>query len=82
MFGLATAERRAAWGAIRDCGDLLRSPRFKTIAGGGMIHCGSVSGLSFGAMMEDAVGYTVLPMDMACAIVATLIKTDDQATCP
>ena len=50
--------------------------------GTGMIHCGSASGVSFGAMMEDAIGYSVLPMDMACAIVAALIETDDQATCP
>ncbi|PYF11127.1 Hint domain-containing protein [Rhodobacter viridis] len=48
--------------------------------GTGMIHCGSVAGLSFGAMRVDAIGYSALPMDMARAIVAQLIETDDQGS--
>ncbi|WP_444454259.1 Hint domain-containing protein [Rhodobacter capsulatus] len=48
--------------------------------GTGLIHCGSASGQSFGAMMDDPTSYIVLPMDMARAIVAQLIETDDQAS--
>lgn len=45
--------------------------------GTGMIHCASVHGASFGAMMDEAAPYGVLPMDMARAIVAQMIEMDD-----
>lgn len=47
--------------------------------GTGMIHCGSVHGTSISSMMDEAAPYAALPMDMARAIVAQMIESDELA---
>lgn len=44
--------------------------------GTGMIHCASVHGLGFDTMMEEEGTYSVLPLDMAQAIVAAMIDAE------
>jgi hypothetical protein len=46
--------------------------------GTGMIHCASAYSTSIGAMIDDAPGYSALPMDMARAVVAQMIEIDQQ----
>lgn len=44
--------------------------------GMGMIHCASVNGGQFAAMLEEGAEYAALPLDMARAIVASMIEED------
>lgn len=44
--------------------------------GTGLIHCSSVHGTSLASMMDDDSPYSVLPMDMARAIVAQMIEAE------